>query len=396
MKLRCLGKAAGVTLACALFVGAAFAPAQEAGASSPLTGSIFHVVPTPNNNFNNDLLAVSASSSSDIWAVGQTTMHYDGTNWTAFEAPMIHGDNTSFLGGVADVSPTLAWAVGTVGIDEGNPGQVIEQWNGTEWSVAAGPHFTSGEQPSLYGMTMISPDDIWAVGNLLVDNAENDVLFEQYNGQSWTATAPFANLGFLLAISADASNDIWAVGFSGAENDNSQTLVVHYDGKSWSIVESPSVGNGANQLNGVLALAPDNVWAVGFSTPEAPPQEAAALTLIEHWDGTSWTVVSSPNQGPTSIYESNKLHGVTAVSSTDLYAFGEYFAASGSGNQMTLLLHYNGTAWSIIPSPNPTKSNFLSDFLGAGVVPSPGIVWIVGGEDDAPHDNTLAIETTSG
>jgi hypothetical protein len=74
--------------------------------------SIFQVVPTPNENFNNGLFAVSASSPSDIWAVGQSTIHYDGTTWTAFPAPFINGDNTSFLQGVADISPTEAWAVG--------------------------------------------------------------------------------------------------------------------------------------------------------------------------------------------------------------------------------------------------------------------------------------------
>jgi hypothetical protein len=49
---------------------------------------------------------------------------------------------------------------------------------------------------------------------------------------------------------------------------------------------------------------------------------------------------------------------------------------------MTLLLHWDGTSWSIAPSPNPTKGNFLDDLLFAGVVPSPGNVWILGNEDE--------------
>src|SRR5215471_20956575 len=96
---------------CPLLVHAQVSP-------SPSASSLFKVVPTPNENFNNGLLAASASASNDIWAVGQSTMHFDGTKWTAFPAPMIHGDNTSFLGGVADISPTEAWAVGTVNIGE--------------------------------------------------------------------------------------------------------------------------------------------------------------------------------------------------------------------------------------------------------------------------------------
>jgi hypothetical protein len=155
------------------------------------------------------------------------------------------------------------------------------------------------------------------------------------------------------------------------------------------------VGSGASQLNGVVALAPNNVWAVGFSTPVAPPKSAATLTLIEHWDGASWTVVTSPNVGPNSVYQSNRLEGIAAVSPTDIWAFGSYFAANGSGHQMTLLLHWDGSAWSVAPSPNPTKDGFLSDILFAGVAPSPGNVWIVGAEDEAPHDGTLAIHSTT-
>jgi hypothetical protein len=76
--------------------------------------STFEVVATPNENPNSELFAASASSPNDIWAVGQSTIHFDGTSWTAFSAPMIEGDNNSFLQGVVAISPTLAWAAGNV------------------------------------------------------------------------------------------------------------------------------------------------------------------------------------------------------------------------------------------------------------------------------------------
>jgi hypothetical protein len=143
--------------------------------------SVFQVAPTANGNHgvrNNSLSAVAASSATDIWAVGQTTIHFDGTRWTAFNAPRILGDNTSILNGVVDLSPTEAWAVGIVNIGEANPGQVIEQWNGTQWSVYPGRVFNPGDQPSLYGMTAVAANDIWAVGALQNDDTrqvENDL-----------------------------------------------------------------------------------------------------------------------------------------------------------------------------------------------------------------------------
>ncbi len=358
--------------------------------------SIFKVVPTPNENFNNGLQAISALSPSDIWAVGQSTIHFDGSKWTAFPAPLIRGDNTSFLGGVADISPTDAWAVGTVGIGLANPGQVIERWDGTQWNEYPGPTFGAGDEPSLKGLAVISANDIWAVGSLLNGGGSRlNFLFEHWDGTSWKVTTKTTGDAFLFNASADATNDVWAVGFSGPENDTSRTLVMRYDGVSWKTVASPSVGNGASQLNGVAALAPNNVWAVGFSTPVAPPARAATLTLIEHWDGTGWTVVPSPNVGPNSVYQSNRLEGITAVSATDIWAFGSYFMANGSGQQKTLLLHWDGNTWTIAPSPSPSKGGFISDILYAGVAPSPGNVWIVGAEDEAPHDGTLALHSTT-
>ena len=231
------------------------------------------------------------------------------------------------------------------------------------------------------------------MGSLLSGGGELlNYLFEHWDGTAWTATAIRTNDAFLFGASADATNDVWAVGFIGPENDTSKTLVMHYDGTNWKKVPSPSVGTGASQLNGVVAVVPNDAWAVGFSRGGAA-QTAPTLTLIEHWDGTSWSVVPSPNVGPNSIYQSNRLEGITAVSANDIWAFGSYFAASGSGHQSTLLLHWDGACWTIAPSPNPTKDGFfrISCLRGFG---APSDVWIVGAEDEAPHDGTLAIHST--
>src|SRR6202048_1149015 len=132
--------------------------------------SIFHVVPPPSGHpkpYQNDLHSVSASSPNDIWAVGQTGIHFDGTKWTAFSMPMIKGDNTSKLAGVVDFAPNNVWAVGLTGITLGTSNQVIEHFNGTKWSISSGPKFQSGDQPSLESLTAISPTDMWAGGFIL-------------------------------------------------------------------------------------------------------------------------------------------------------------------------------------------------------------------------------------
>jgi hypothetical protein len=365
--------------------------------------SIFKAVHTPNENFNSDLFAASASSPNDIWAVGQSTIHFDGTKWKAFPAPFINGENTAFLEGVVALSPTSAWAVGNV--IGGNPGQIIEQWDGTEWSLFPNPTLPPNSQADLFAVTSTSANDIWAVGNLVQDvvgGALSFNLFEHWNGSAWTTTLINTNaFEALTGVSADATNDAWGVGWVAplTAGDTTTTLAIHWNGTEWTHVATPrNLGRGPNLLNAVLTLAPNDAWAVGYSTP-GQPEESATLTLILHWDGTGWKVVPSPNIGPKNRSQSNRLLGLTANSAHDIWAFGSYFASDGSGHQMTLLLHWDGTSWKIAPSPNPTKGNFLDDLLFAGVSPSAGNVWIFGGEAEFQNSHgieTLALHTTTG
>jgi hypothetical protein len=363
--------------------------ANSAVSGSHVVTTPFHVVPTPNGHptpFQNDLHSVSASSPSDIWAVGQTGIHFDGINWTAFSMPKIHGDNTSRLGGVVDLAPNNVWAVGLINIGLGNGNQVIEHFDGTQWSISPGPTFQPTDQPSLESITAISAGDIWAAGFILTNNSQSLFpLFEHFDGTSWTAFETQSQNASMFGISADATNDVWAVGTVAF----SQTAIEHFDGSSWSTVPSQNAGSGFNVLTGVTALARNDVWAVGYFTHDVNSTRPAN-TLIEHWDGSSWKIVSSPNIGPHSQYQSNQLYGITAVSPNDVWAFGSVFASDGSGQQSTLLLHWNGTKWSIVPSPNPATGNFRANILFGGTVIPQGNVWIVGNK----FGRTLAINAT--
>jgi hypothetical protein len=383
-----------LTFSAMMFFGLAVAIFQATPAlSQTKPGSIFKVVPTPNENqTNNFLIAASASSPNDIWAVGESTIHFDGTKWTAFPAPFINGENTAFMQGVVDISPTLAWAVGNED-SAGEFQQFIEQWDGQQWSVFPGPNFPPNSQAVLFGMASTSANDVWAVGGFADAAGHPFNLFEHWDGTAWTATTIRVppNTESLLAVSADATNDAWAVGFKGV---NGETLAKHWDGSEWNEVATPNVGKGTNRLEGVLALSPNNVWAVGYFTPPKGDMEPKH-TLILHWDGTSWKVVPSPNVGPKTHGPSNRLFGLTANSAHDIWAFGCHFAAGGSGQFRTLVLHWDGTSWKIVPSPNPTKG-FVGDVLFSGVVPSPGNLWIFGSEHEAPNAETLAIHTTAG
>ena len=94
---------------------------------------------------------------------------------------------------------------------------------------------------------------------------------------------------------------------------------------------SPNPGgiSNTNVLNDVTATSAANAWAVGYYS-----NGTAIQTLIEHWNGTAWKQVASPNPGNSS--SANLLNGVAATSRTNIWAVGTHF--NGTANH-TLALH---------------------------------------------------------
>ena len=107
---------------------------------------------------------------------------------------------------------------------------------------------------------------------------------------------------------------------------------------SWSVLTTPNRGSIANELYGSAALSATSAWAVGswYDTNLAAPR-----TLIERWNGTTWSTVTSPNA--TQYY--NELRDVDASSATDAWAVGYANGSSGVNGmpRTTLAEHWNGT-----------------------------------------------------
>ena len=116
----------------------------------------------------------------------------------------------------------------------------------------------------------------------------------------------------LAGVDAVSQADAWAVG-SASEGSLSQTLAERWDGSAWSVVSTPNVGTGTNTLGAVDAVSTGDVWAVGFYD-----NGATFRTLAEHWDGSWWKVAATPNVGSGE----NVLTSVSAVAGNDVWAVG--------------------------------------------------------------------------
>ena len=94
-------------------------------------------------------------------------------------------------------------------------------------------------------------------------------------------------------IKANSPSDVWAVGDSGVVDvPGSHTLIEHFNGTAWSIVPSPSPGTNATLTGVTTSNASNNVWAVGYYTPAG---SSVAQTLTLNWNGNAWSTVASPN-----------------------------------------------------------------------------------------------------
>ena len=213
----------------------------------------------------------------------------------------------NLLLGVSALSATDAWAVGGSG-DPIDPTQTLyEHWDGETWTAVDGPNpgTTINE---LAAVDQLATDDAWAVGRT-GSGFGDDPLITHFDGATWDVQTIPADVssGVLTAVSAAAPDDIWAVGSAGdASVGLERVLILHFDGTQWTTVDVASaVGGGRSSLSGVSALAPDDVWAVGYHHNEP---------LILHFDGKRWTRSSTDVGG--------SLHAVTAVAATDVWAVG--------------------------------------------------------------------------
>jgi hypothetical protein len=215
------------------------------------------------------------------------------------------------------------------------------------WHIVASANPASSFN-ELLAVSAASPSVAWAVGWGSGGAGVSRGIIERWDGTSWTGVfSPAAGHQetLLTGVSAPDAGHAFAVGGRTSPGGRYRTLVEQFDGVSWSIVPSVNRGAGYSTLNGVSALSGSDAWAVGVR--ELP--SGAQAPLVEHWNGSAWSYVPSPFFRHSSQTD---LIDVAAIAPNDVWAVGTYY--SGVKHQRQLLTeHWNGTAWSIVPAANP-------------------------------------------
>jgi hypothetical protein len=358
-------KKLGILIALAL-TGGALAPAAFAAGWTAVS------VPSTGNNV--VLLGASARTNSDAWAVGQqfvaagqpqapaVAYHWTGTSWSLTPTPNL--GEYGALRAVGASSANDAWAVGFTMVSRRARGTLIEHWNGSAWSVNSQDAIT-GFGAGLGGVVDLATNNAYAAGQ-----SGTGGLVEHWNGSAWsTVTLPdpaFIPSASGDAISADSASDIWVVGSTLGATQSSVPEALHYDGTAWAVVPVPQPSRSSGTLGAVTAISPTNAWAVGAASGAG--SAIGGSTLVEHWNGSTWSVVSSPTPG---AYPS--LVGVAARSASDVYAVGTNLPSVNGGPEQAMILRWNGSAWSV-----DSSGAFSGELFGAATFAGAANEWAVG------------------
>jgi hypothetical protein len=273
------------------------------------------------------------------------------------------------------VKPQLTWPTPTPSQPAEPLGETPAAATASSWVPQQAQTLGTGDN-SLGAIAGSGPDDIWAVGNYLPDakNSNTDATLtfaEHWDGTKWAVvrtpdTGPNFNSFYGLAA---RDGYAWAVGEHLNARFQDRALLEVWNGKSWSIADVKNPGSVRDMLFGASALSPDDVWTVG----DQEGRDNVFHTLAEHWDGTKWTVVPTPNPGASGSH----LYAVDAVSPDDVWAVGQQL--TGRVPDQGLVEHWDGHRWSVVPLPHSGDGNVLFD----GVTVSGGKVYVVG-ESDTP------------
>jgi hypothetical protein len=292
------------------------------------------------------------------------------SGWSYVNSPGTSDGGDDVLLGATCANAEECWAVG-VDIPSGGNGAMplVQEWDGRNWSLVATPT-ASANGEAFFDVSCANSSDCWAVGTSLAGNGNPSApLTELWDGTSWsvvpTPDVTGAAGAILRSVSCVSASDCWAVGETTDDTGTALgSIALHWDGTSWTAVATAPTGQTYEQLNDVTCVATDDCWAVGAAGPNQQmanflpifPGAAEDQGLIEHWNGGGWTIVASATAPPP---DGGWISSVTCVNADHCWAAGSSTGTDGTQNG-TLMQFWNGSAWSVVPTPDASSSGILS------------------------------------
>ncbi|HEU5379671.1 MAG TPA: hypothetical protein VFV38_29965 [Ktedonobacteraceae bacterium] len=295
---------------------------------------------------------VVAVSTNDVWAVGtlgnrSLVEHWDGVRLAVTSSPHNEGDSEQLMG-VAAIATNNVWAVGITitpspGLSTVHP--LIEHWDGHQWRAVPGSAAVSGNGGLLQSIAAVSSDDVWSVG-YTAQNGTIVALIEHWDGHKWSIVPVPVSMQkiALTTIAAISKGDIWVAGTS--TDAKSVPTVAHWDGSRWSIASNFSLKGNITYPVVLSTSAANNIWLLARKT--------SGQSWFAHWNGTQWQMVSGPLLKPTEW-----LTRIVAIAPDDAWAVGGATALGDSEiSGQTIMEHWDGKSWRLVSQIQPETGGF--------------------------------------
>lgn len=327
---------------------------------------------------------------SSVGTVRTLTERWNGTRWAGVTSPNRYGAIATALVDVSCTSASNCFAVGNSQATPTSPAvTLIERWNGSSWKIVASPNAANATGSYLYAISCVGVR-CFAVGNYTSANTAGSTLIESWNGTAWKVSpspnhsgSAFNSLAGVSCNAVATGLTCFAVGTWSQTSDDSvpSTLTERWNGSSWVVIASPNVGGQyRSALTAVSCTSARSCMAVGYW------QHMPGASLSEHWNGSVWTIV--PVSNPTG-WNFSQLNSVSCASSISCIGVGTW--SKGTATGLTLVARWNGSAWAIPYSPNPSgsKSSSLNAVSCVGLKCSAAGSWLrpVGGSASLTEHN---------
>lgn len=324
--------------------------------------------PIQNPSGGNKLLEIACApaTANSCTAIGTNTVsgvdkplieRWDGFNWSVQAAPTPAGATQTRFFGVSCPSTTSCFAVGQYSTSGGSF-SLAERWNGSSWSILATPNPAGSTWTQLTTLSCATATACTAVGYSTVGSSVIAIA-ERWNGTSWTLqSVPLpsgAISGQLEGVACPEVSLCVAVGKFTDSTGWPRSLSLVWNGSTWSVksMVEPAERRETTLLD-VSCSAAIACTAVGGWKNNSGTQ----FTYVQRWNGTSWTLQSSPNEATS---KASVLQKVACTTSTNCVAVGNWISSTGGSNQ-TLAEVWDDNLWKIEKSYNPAGATFSAFF----------------------------------